>query len=162
LFEHFSLSARFVKKSLGMRKVTPDTLLPQHARGAKRARFTMIVRGDRKWEGSMQNGLRTSNAGAEADRGFPMRFENHIEDRMIGRRDMLVGLWAGTQLGLPKESRAIYALEVMAAGLMEPRPDDVVDKIMHDFSTKGIPITRGQILVQLSKIHRLVDATSSR
>ncbi len=66
-------------------------------------------------------------------------------------------LWAGTQLGLPEESRAIYALEVMAAGLMDPKPDDVVDKIMHDFSARGIPITRGQILVQLSKIHRLAD-----
>jgi hypothetical protein len=108
-------------------------------------------------DSSMQNKLKMSNAGAETDRGFPVRFENPIEDRMIGRRDMLVGLWAGAQLGLPEESRAVYALEVMAAGLMDPRPDDVVDKIMHDFSTLGIPITRGQILVQLSKIHRLVD-----
>jgi hypothetical protein len=108
-------------------------------------------------DGSMQNKLKMSNAAAETDRGFLVRFENHIEDRMIGRRDMLVGLWAGAQLGLPEESRAVYALEVMAAGLMDPRPDDVVDKIMHDFSTRGISITRGQILVQLSKIHRLVD-----
>src|SRR5260370_39953050 len=107
-------------------------------------------------DGSMQNGLKMSNSG-EADRGFPVRLENQIEERMIGRRDMLVGLWAGAQLGLPEEGRAIYALEVMAAGLMDPRPDDVVDKIVHDFSTHGIPITRGQILVQLSKIHRLVD-----
>ena len=87
-----------------------------------------------------------------------MRFENPIEDRMIGRRDMMVGLWAGAQLGLPEGSRTIYALQVMAAGLMDPRPNDVVDKIMHDFSTRGIPITRGQILVQLSKIHRRVAA----
>jgi hypothetical protein len=101
----------------------------------------------------MQNGLKMSNASAEGDRGFPMRFENHIEERMIGRRDMLVGLWAGAQLGLPEDSRAIYALEVMAVGLT-----DVVDKLMHDFSTNGIPITRGQILVQLSKTHRLVHA----
>jgi hypothetical protein len=105
----------------------------------------------------MQNGPKMSNASAEANRGFPVRFENHIEERMIGRRDMLVGLWAGAQLGLPEDSRAIYALEVMAAGLMGPRPDDVVDKLMHDFSTRGIPVTRGQILVQLSKVHRLVD-----
>ena len=109
----------------------------------------------------MQNGLSTSNSGAEADRGFAVRFANHIEGRVIGRRDMLVGLWAGARLGLPEESRAIYALEVMAAGLMDPRPDDVVDKIMHDFTTRGIPIARGEILVQLSKIHRLVDTTSS-
>jgi hypothetical protein len=105
----------------------------------------------------MQDGLKMSNAAAKADRGLALRFKNHIADRMIGRRDMLVGLWAGAQLGLPEESRAIYALEVMAAGLMDPRPNDVVDKLMHDFSTSGIPITRGQILVQLSKIHRLVD-----
>ena len=45
----------------------------------------------------------------------------------------------------------------MTAGLMDPSPDDIVDKLMHDFSRNGIPITRGQILVQLSKIHRLVD-----
>jgi hypothetical protein len=108
-------------------------------------------------DSSMQNKLKMSNVGAETDRGFPVRFENHIEDGMIGRRNMLVGLWAGAQLGLPEESRAVYALGVMAAGLMDPRPDDVVDKIMHDFSMRGIPITRGQILVQLSKTHRLVE-----
>jgi hypothetical protein len=108
-------------------------------------------------DSSIQNKPKMSNAGAETNRGFPVRFENHIEDRMIGRRDMLVGLWAGAQLGLPEESRAIYALEVMAAGLMESIPDDVVDKIMHDFSMRGVPITRGQILVQLSKTHRLVE-----
>ena len=106
----------------------------------------------------MQNELKMSNAGAEADRGLAARFENHTEDRLIGRRDMLIGLWAGAQLGLPEGSRTIYALQVMAAGLMDPRPNDVVDKIMHDFSTRGIPITRGQILVQLSKIHRRVAA----
>jgi hypothetical protein len=97
-----------------------------------------------------------STAGAEADQGFAVRFETHTEDRMIGRRNMLVGLWAGAQLGLPEESRAIYALQVMVAGLLDPRPNDVVDKIMHDFSTRGIPITRGQALMQVSKIHRLV------
>ena len=40
----------------------------------------------------MQSGLKMLNGGAEVDRGFPVRFENPIEDRMIGRRDMLVGL----------------------------------------------------------------------
>jgi hypothetical protein len=106
----------------------------------------------------MQNRLKMSNSGAKADRELALRSENHIEERMIGRRNMLVGLWAGAQLGLPEDSRAIYALEVMAAGLMDPRPDDVVDKLMHDFFTNGIPITRGQVLVQLSKIHRRVGA----
>jgi len=55
----------------------------------------------------MQNELKMSNAGAEADRGLAVRFENHTEDRLIGRRDMLIGLWAGAQLGLPEGSRTI-------------------------------------------------------
>ena len=71
---------------------------------------------------------------------------------------MLVGLWAGEQLGLPGESRAIYALEVMAAGLLETGPEDVVDKISRDFIKRGIEITRGEILVQVSKEHRLAVA----
>ncbi len=106
--------------------------------------------------------VKMSNADAAADRGLAVRFENHTEDRLIGRRDMLIGLWAGAQLGLPEGSRTIYALQVMAAGLMDPRPNDVVDKIMHDFSTRGIPITRGQILVQLSRAGESAEPSARR
>ena len=49
-------------------------------------------------------------------------------------------------------------MEVMAAGLLESTPDDVVDKISRDFTERGIHITRGEILVQVSKKHRLVAA----
>ena len=53
---------------------------------------------------------------------------------------------------------SIYALEVMAAGLLETGPEDVIDKISHDFIKRGIDITRGEILVQVSKKHRLAVA----
>jgi hypothetical protein len=89
---------------------------------------------------------------------FTARLETGTRDHLIGRRDMLVGLWAGEQLGLPGESRAIYALEVMAAGLLETGPEDVVDKISRDFIKRGIDITRGEILVQVHKKHRLAVA----
>ena len=89
---------------------------------------------------------------------FTACLETDTRDHLIGRRDMLVGLWAGEQLGLPGESRAIYALEVMAAGLLKTGPEDVVDKISRDFIKRGIDITRGEILVQVSKKHRLAVA----
>jgi hypothetical protein len=92
------------------------------------------------------------------DRALTSRFENDIAERFIGRRDMLVGLWAGEQLGLPEESRTIYALEVMAAGMMDPEPNGAVDKVERDFTERGIAITRGQILMQISKSHRQVAA----
>jgi hypothetical protein len=97
-----------------------------------------------------------SNGEQEANRDFTLRIENDIVDRFIGRRDMLVGLWAGKKLGLPHENRTIYALEVMAAGMMDPEPDGIVDKIAHDFTKRGILIGRGRILVQLNKSNRLV------
>jgi hypothetical protein len=85
---------------------------------------------------------------------FTARLETGTRDHLIGRRDMLVGLWAGEQLGLLGESRAIYALEVMSAGLLETGPEDIVDKISRDFVKRGIDITRGEILVQVSKKYR--------
>jgi hypothetical protein len=103
-----------------------------------------------------QKEIKTSSDGAEVHRADSAGLEDDIENRLIACRDMLVGLWAGAQFGLPEESRAIYALGVMVAGLMGPEPDDVVDKIAHDFTEQGILISRGQILVQLSKKHRLV------
>jgi len=84
--------------------------------------------------------------------------ENGTEDRVIDHRNMLVGLWAGARLGVPEESRVVYALEVWADGLKARGPDDLVDKIARDFAERGIPIIRGHILVQLSKMHRFVTA----
>lgn len=105
----------------------------------------------------MRKELGTSKVGS-VQNDFTTRLDTDVRDHLIGRRDMLVGLWAGERLGLPKERRAIYAMEVMAAGLLESTPDDIVDKISRDFTERGIHITRGEILVQVSKKHRLVAA----
>jgi hypothetical protein len=59
---------------------------------------------------------------------FTALLGSDARDHLIGQRDMLVGLWASKLLGLPEESRAMYAMEVMAAGLLESEPEDVVDK----------------------------------
>jgi hypothetical protein len=91
-----------------------------------------------------------SNAISEAPGNLAMQFATDSTDRLNARCNLRVGLWAGTKLGLPEESCAAYALEVMVAGIVDPGHDDVVDKIMQDFIRKGVPITRAQILAQLS------------
>jgi hypothetical protein len=48
----------------------------------------------------------------------------------------------------------------MIAGMIDLGHDDVVDKIMRDFTKHGISITRGQVLVQLSKERRCVTTLS--
>jgi hypothetical protein len=77
---------------------------------------------------------------------------------LIGRRNVLIGLWAGARLGFSEESCAMYAMEVRTIGLIESGSDDIVDKIWRDFTRHGVPITRGEILVEISKKHRLVTA----
>jgi hypothetical protein len=89
---------------------------------------------------------------------FTVLSDSDVRDRLIGRRDMLVGLWAGELLGLPEESRAMYAMEVMAAGLLESEPGEVVDKISRDFTARGIHVSRAEILVEVGKKHRLATA----
>jgi hypothetical protein len=46
---------------------------------------------------------------------------------------MRPSVWAGSKLGLSEEGRAVYALEVMVAGMIDSRHDDVIDKFMRYF-----------------------------
>ena len=102
-----------------------------------------------------------SNAAYEAPQNL-VRFATDSMDRLNARCNMRVGLWAGAKLDLPEESRAVYALEVMVAGMIDLGHDDVIDKIMSDLNKHGVPITRGQILVQLSKERHCVMTLSQR
>jgi len=101
-----------------------------------------------------------SNTVSEAPRNLAAQFATDSTDRLNARCNMRVGLWAGAKLGLPEERRAVYALEVMLSGMIDLGHDDVIDKIMHDFNKHEIPMTRGQILAQLSKEHYCVMTLS--
>jgi hypothetical protein len=97
-----------------------------------------------------------SNVVAEIPRDIAAQFAADSADRMNARRNMRVGIWAGARLGLSEEGCAAYALEVMVAGMIDAGHDDVVDKIMHDFAERSIPMTRGQLIAQLSEDHHYV------
>ena len=101
-----------------------------------------------------------SNTVSEAPRNLAAQFATDSTDRLNARCNMRVGLWAGAKLGLPEERRAVYALEVMLSGMIDFGHDDVIDKIMHDFNKHEIPMTREQILAQLSKEHYCVMTLS--
>jgi hypothetical protein len=93
----------------------------------------------------------------KADQSRASHFQADSADRLAARCNMRVGLWAGARLGLAEESCAIYALEVMAVGMIVSGHKDVVKKITQDFADRGISITRGQVLAQIRKNHRLVE-----
>jgi hypothetical protein len=61
-------------------------------------------------------------------------FEESSRDSITARRNYLVGLWAGRQLGLSGELLQRYAQAVHEADFEEAGPDDVVRKISTDFA----------------------------
>jgi len=79
-----------------------------------------------------------SNAISEAAQNLAGEFVTATRERTYARRNMRLGLWA------------------MVAGMIDPGDDDVVDKIIGDFTAQGVPMTRGDILEQLGTDYRFV------
>jgi hypothetical protein len=92
-----------------------------------------------------------SNAVAEPHEHVVTVSGAESRDSQTARRNMRLGFWAGAQLKLSQEGRAVYALAVMVAGIVDSGQDHVIDKITRDFTEHGVPITREQIRLQLGK-----------
>lgn len=81
-----------------------------------------------------------------------------IEDTIVARRNMQLGLWAGMRLGYRAERLDAYAREVMEADYYVSGPDDVIEKITIDFEDRGIDCPPEFIAMELQRIERSVRA----
>lgn len=72
--------------------------------------------------------------------GFENKFAHDEELRFkaTARRNKLLGLWAAKLLGLTGAAADSYAKDVVAADFEEAGDDDVLRKIMKDFSDQKI------------------------
>lgn len=86
-------------------------------------------------------------------------FENkwaHDEElrfKVTARRNKLLGLWAAGEMGLSGDAAAAYAKEIVVADMAETGDEDVIRKILADFSAKGV--TRSDHLVR-TKLEELL------
>ncbi|AIK96806.1 DUF1476 domain-containing protein [Candidatus Odyssella acanthamoebae] len=74
--------------------------------------------------------------------------EKHSFDINV-KRDHTVGLWAAEIFGYDDEKAKRYAKEVIVADLEEPGDEDIIRKLIADFETHGISMTRQEIEKQL-------------
>lgn len=81
-----------------------------------------------------------------------LELEAVTEDAPAGRRNLLLGLWAGQCLGLEGPALAAYARTVMEADLEEPGEEDVWTKVTVDLSRHGIP-DAGAVVRQKLRTH---------
>ena len=79
--------------------------------------------------------------------------DSELEFKIVVRRNRLLGLWAAEKLGLAGDAAAAYAKEVVSADFEEPGDEDVIRKVMKDFSEKSVAIGEAEVRDQITRLH---------
>ena len=87
----------------------------------------------------------------EREKGFEAKYkldqENEFKIRSL--RNKLLGLWAAEKLNPPNVDE--YVKEVRLSDLEKPGDDDIIDKLLNDFSTSNISINRDEIISKINE-----------
>ena len=82
----------------------------------------------------------------------PEVLDLECRDSLIARRNVLLGLWAASRLGLPDNEVEAYAWSVHLTDFEAPGHDDVVNKVVRDFAARGMDIREQSIRNQLREM----------
>lgn len=87
-------------------------------------------------------------------KGQESKFTHDAELRFKAeaRRNKLLGLWAGGQMGLSEEHAKEYAAEVVASDFEEAGDEDVFRKVSGDIKAKGIAVTDDMIRAKMVEL----------
>ena len=79
--------------------------------------------------------------------GFENKFahDEQLQFKATARRNKLLGAWAAEKMGLSGDVAAQYAKDVVASDFEEAGDDDVVRKVMADFSAKNVDQSEHQV-----------------
>ncbi len=82
------------------------------------------------------------------------KFEHDEELRFKAgaRRNKLLGLWAAEKLGLDGAEADAYAKEVVLSDFERPGDEDVLEKVLEDFQTKGVDVDGQKIRVEMDRL----------
>jgi hypothetical protein len=85
-------------------------------------------------------------------------FDELTRGQVNARRNYLMGLWAGNQLGLQSSELTRYVQEVMLSDFEEPGPQDVIRKVRSDLAQSGISLEEAELMNRFATIERDVRA----
>ena len=75
------------------------------------------------------------------------------EGYVVARRNLLIGLWAGRQLGFSGAELEAYARDVVASDRDEPGHEDMLRKLRADFAKAGCKISDADLNAQVVACH---------
>lgn len=78
------------------------------------------------------------------EKAFEQKFAHDEELQFLveARRNKFVGLWAAQQLGLAEQDATLYVRELQLSEVTSPGQDQLLNRVMTDFSAKGVEISR--------------------
>lgn len=93
------------------------------------------------------------NGFEDREKGFEAKYrvDEETKFKIVARRNKLLGEWAAEQMGLSGDAIAAYAKDVVAADFEKPGDDDVVGKILEDFSGKGVRASEADIRKKMTE-----------
>ena len=91
------------------------------------------------------------------EEGFEKKFALDEEQKFkaVARRNKLLGLWAAEKLGITGDAASAYAKEVVTADFEEAGDGDVQNKVMRDFTGKGVAITAQELRAKMDELMAL-------
>ncbi len=100
----------------------------------------------------------------DREKGFESKFalDQEQEFKAIARRNKLLGLWAAKQMNLSQAEAEAYAMDVVRADFEEAGDEDVIRKLLGDFTGAGVDVGDAEIREQLEfktaeARHQLID-----
>lgn len=90
----------------------------------------------------------------EREKAFEAKFKNdqELQFKVNVRRMKLLGLWAAEKMGMDGVAADVYAKEVVAADFEKPGHDDVIEKVMADFTERGTNVSEHQLRRQMEEL----------
>lgn len=89
----------------------------------------------------------------DREKGFEKKFAHDAELKFKAesRRNKMLAEWAGAKLGISGAALEDYVKDVRRADLAEKGDDDVVRKVLADFTAKGVSVSEGEIRNAMSE-----------
>ena len=73
------------------------------------------------------------------------KHDQELEFKANARRNKLLGLWAAEQMGISGDAADDYAKEVVVSDFDRPGDEDVLEKVLKDFTDKGLDISASRL-----------------
>ena len=86
--------------------------------------------------------------------GFEKKFALDEEQKFKAeaRRNRLLGQWAAEKLGITGDAATAYSKEVVAADFEEAGDQDVQNKVVKDFTDKGVAISAAEVRAKMTEL----------